>query len=296
MPGVADAFVNAEIKRRLAAGHDELFKTGVLLYELEDFPRAAEKLKVALDKQPTDWLLAYVAARAYMSDGAPDSAEAILERQSAPHLEIPSVALLKMQVQTELSLRYFQFVLANQADSIRARMIRAKSFSAALEPDQAIAQYREVLKAQPDLLNVHLAIAQIYLDQLNWTAAAEELTRELRLSPDNGMALALLGHAYAELGDADGAIKVLEPIIRRYPNDGTALADLGKAYLTKCEMDKAIIVLERAVAQDPSQHKLHYKLFRLYRAEGKTELASSHLKLFEAAEAKRKKTDLTLDH
>jgi len=289
LPSVADVFVNKAVQQRLVADRSGAFRTAFRQYEKGQFADSAATLRALLHSERKDWIAGYLLARAEVAAGDFEAGEQALEEWLAAQLEVPSVALLRIEIQTELALRCYDLVMSRQPDSIRAKMLRAKSYAASVQTDRAIGEYREVLKSHPDVPQIHLAIAQIYADELNWAAVIEELLQELELSPDNGMALALLGHAYAETENTAQAIPVLKKVLDRYPNDANALADLGKVWVRMGNPAKAIEAFERALRLDESQYKLHYRLYRLYGSMGQQELAQTHLKSFSEGEAKRRK-------
>jgi DNA-binding SARP family transcriptional activator len=87
---------------------------------------------------------------------------------------------------------------------------------------------------------------------------------------------------------------LLERLLEKYPFDPKALADLGKLLAIRGESAKSIEAYRRSLAADSSQYRLHYRLFQLYKQTGDTAQAQRELKIFEAAEAERRKPDVTL--
>ncbi|PYV42281.1 MAG: hypothetical protein DMG06_14560 [Acidobacteria bacterium] len=284
-PAVADEFVNRTLRKRLASSDGSDMETAVKLYLKGDYRGAAEKIKGRFTPRPEDWALAYLQSRAYFLASDYDAAEEVLEGQLHPYLTLPSVALLKVEIESQLALRYFGLVVAKEPNSYRAKLLLAKSLGASGRTKEAISAYQEVLKQVPDRLGIHLAIGQLYEDQLNWVAAIEELKAELGLAPDNALALAHLGHAYTESQDSDQAIQTLSNLLETHPDDGRAYADLGRAWAMKENISKAIQAFERALLCDDTQHNLHYRLFQLYSKMGDDVRAKTHLAAFKVGEA-----------
>jgi len=285
---VADSDVNRMLKDQMAMSSGALLRDAVRLFEQGDIAQAAARLRSAIRTREETWIAGYLLARCYVFTGNFDEAEIVIEQLLARYLDVPSVALLKVEIQSELVLLNYDAVMRGSPNSHRARMLKARALAADHHLDEAISEYREVLRAMPSLPQVHLAIAQIYADQLNWPSVIQELNHELVVSPHNGLALALLGHAYVETGNADAALPVLTKVVSRYPHDALALADLGKALASEGQYAKAIRALEAALAHDESQYRLHYRLFELCRLTGQEELARKHLTLFQQESAKRK--------
>ncbi|MFN7995644.1 MAG: tetratricopeptide repeat protein [Bryobacteraceae bacterium] len=288
LPKIADTAINKLVREQMSLDQAGVLHAAVQAYEKRDFAGAEALLQTAAKAPANHWVYAYLLARCYTSQGDFEAAENVIEGPLAAASGIPSVVFLKLEVQSELALRCYDAVLSKKPESTAARILRAKSLAAANHPDEGIEEYRSVLASQPDLPGVHLGIAQIYADQLNWSGAIEELHKELDVNPENGLALALLGHACAESDQAEEAVPILTKVLARYPRDANALADLGKSFAQKGNSDIAIHYFERAVEYDPSRYKIHYRLFQLYQAAGRTELARKHLTAFQAEDAKHR--------
>jgi tetratricopeptide (TPR) repeat protein len=286
LPRIADSEVDRIAAQQMDTDRSGTLKAAVALFEKGEYANAAKRIDSAYAHG--HWILGYLLARCYAALEQYDDAEQILETVLARHLAVPSVAVLKLEIQSALALRCYDAVLSQKPDSDRARILRAKALAAANKTDESIQQYREVIRSQPDMPQLHMAIAEIYSDQLNWAGVIQELIEELSLSRDNGLALALLGHAYAETDDADHAIPILVKVLVDHPADARAMADLGKAYAKKREVSKAIAAYEKAVKADESQYRLHYRLYRLYQATGQQDLARKHLAFFQAEDVKHK--------
>lgn len=290
LPRIADSAVNRMLLEQSAADRTGVLKVAVERFQEGDYQGAIQRIQ-SLPSAHVHWALAYLLARCYIATGRYEAAEQLIETTLGPQLGVSSVAMLKLEVQSVLALRCYDVVLSKQPDSNRARLLRARALAAANKTDQAIDEYREILRSEPDLPQVHLGIGQIYADRLDWPGAIEELKQELALSGENGLALALLGHAYAETDQANSALPVLLKVLAEHPRDSRALADLGKVYAHNGETLKAIAAYEKAVQNDGSQYRLHYRLFHLYRAAGRPELARRHLSIYQAEDAKRTATE-----
>jgi tetratricopeptide (TPR) repeat protein len=283
-PGIADQFTNEAVKNRLNRDRGSDLKAAVEFYRKGDYRRAAERINNGASRSGQDWVPAYVQARAYLLASDYERAEEEFDAELGANLQLPSVALLRLEMESHLAMKCFGIVLANDPGSPRAKLILAKSHAVSGRTEEAVSLYREVLKEAPDTLGIHLAIAQLYEDQLSWTAALDELKAELALAPENALALVHIGHVYTELQDADQAIAILTRLLAIHPDDGRACADLGKAWTIKGNTLKAIEAFERAVRYDPSQNNLHYRLFQLYSKVGDNARAKTHLTAFKTGE------------
>ena len=288
-PGVADEFVNQAIGKCALSTSGSEVEASLKLYRKGDYRGAAEKIKGRITGQPQDWPLAFLQARSYFLASDYDAAEQVVEGPLRNYFHLPSVALLRLEIESQLALRYFGLVVAKEPNSDRAKLLLAKSYGATGRTKDAISTYQEILKQAPDRLGIHLAIGQLYEDEQKWPAAIEELKAELALAPDNALALAHLGHAYEESQDADQAIQVLSKLLETHPEDGRAYADLGRAWSMKQNPAKAIEAFERALLYDSNQHNLHYRLFQLYSKMGDNLKAKTHLAAFKAGEIDKQK-------
>jgi tetratricopeptide (TPR) repeat protein len=280
LPPIANTAMNRRIKQRQETSPE--LKEAVKRYLRGDFTGAAEKLKRDPLRNPGDWIIAYVGASAYLHSGAYDEAALVIEDRLLPYLRVPSVAVLAVEVESRLSLRYFDQLIAHQPDSYRAKLLLAKSDEVAGRFEKAQAEYGEALNLAPDRLGIHLALGQLNSQQLRWPAAVEEFKDELALDPANAMAKAELAHAYVKTRESEQAIELLSQLLKSNPTDVQAYADLGDAWEQKREPFKAIAAYERALACDGSQNSLHYKLFRLYGKVGEGARAQSHLTAFKS--------------
>lgn len=284
---VADSAVNQMLNERLALVENVQLRTALNKFQQGDLLGAISELR---NKPPSSagWLASYLLSRFYFLQGDAAAAESALETMAKPALAMPSVAILKLEVQSELVVRTYDSLIQSHPEFYGARMIKARTLGAAGKFDEAIHEYWEVLQSKPSLPQVHLAMAQLYAEQSKWESAADELTQELAISPDNGLALALLGRSYVQIGKEARAIPVLRRVISRYPTDALALGDLGKALAGQGQTQEAIEKLLAAVNLDPSQYRLHYRLFELYRLTGQNEIANKHLAIFKAEDARRR--------
>lgn len=288
LPAVADNAVNRLLKARLASPKSADLKEAVRLYLKGDYPNALARVRPRVDRHADAWLSAYLLARCYLATSDDDAAQAVLENHLARYFDQPSVALLRVEVESRLALKCFHWVASRQPDSYLAKLLLARSYAAAEQNEQAIAVYQEVLKAVPGRLGVHLAIGQIHERQMHWEPAIEEYRAELALDPDNAMALAHLGHAYTQVRDPDHAIPTLDRLLESNPTDGQAYADLGKAWALKGDAPKAIAAYENALRYDPTANDVHYRLFQLYSKLGQSPIAQKHLAAFKEGEARQK--------
>jgi tetratricopeptide (TPR) repeat protein len=295
LPLIANSDVNKIVKDQLASGHSQAIHTAVHSFQSCDIQSAVAALRTNNQQSNPIWLGAYLLTRCYLLQANTDAAESVLEAMPASAFQVPSVALLKLEVQSDLAGRSYAALLQSHPDSYQARMLKARTLGAENHVDDAVREYRSILEERPGLPQVHLAIAQLYVDETNWANAIEELRQELALTPNNSLAMALLGRAYVQTGNEGQAVPLLRQVVSRYPEDAYALGDLGKALAARGQTKEAIEKLEAALSFDPSLYRLHYRLSELYRQTGRPDLARKHLVTFQAERARRKTQMPTLE-
>ncbi len=290
---VADASVNRALKQQISARKDEVLRAAVQLYLQGDYAGAAAKLRSKVggstDRGDT-WLSPYLLARCFLSMADDESAQSVLETHLLPYLDLPPVALLRVEIESRMALRCFDWVEAHQPNSYYAKVLMAESYAAAGQDKEALAAYQDVLNLAPNRLGTHLAIGRIYENQLQWGPAIEAYRSELALDSANAMALAHLGHAYTQAREPERAIQALDRLLESNPSDGQAYADLGKAWTLKGETTKAIAAYEQALRYTPDEYDLHYRLYSLYSKAGDNDRAQRHLAAFKVGENRKKNT------
>ena len=155
------------------------------------------------------------------------------------------------------------------------------NLAAALEErgrrDEAIAEYRQALRARPKsaavLNNLGAALqASGRLDE-----AMASYREAVRAQPDYANARHNLGGALVQKGDFAEALPYLREAVRAQPGDAGAHNNLGGALLAMGRVDEAIGELGRAAEIDPGSLNAHYNLGRALAARGRTREAVAHL-------------------
>jgi thioredoxin-like negative regulator of GroEL len=122
LPLVANSDVNKILKEQLASGHSQAIHTAVRSFQSGDVQGAVTALRTNSQRSNPVWLGPYLLARCYLLQANTDAAESVLEAMSASALQVPSVALLKLEIQSELAGRSYATLVQSHSDSYRARM------------------------------------------------------------------------------------------------------------------------------------------------------------------------------
>jgi tetratricopeptide (TPR) repeat protein len=140
---------------------------------------------------------------------------------------------------------------------------------------EAIQEYQEVLRLEPDRPAVHYRIGRSLMGRFwqrsspeDLTGAEKEFEEELRLHPDNANAAYELGEMRRKSKQSDDAERYFEQAIQHYPDFSEAQLGLAAVLLEKNEPEKALPHAQRAVALDPENEVCWYRLAKIERSLG----------------------------
>jgi len=146
--------------------------------------------------------------------------------------------------------------------------------------DEAIAEYRQALRARPDAASVHNALGTA----LQARGAPEDALRAfadaVRLDPQSTDAHYNWGTALLALNRPGEALQHFERVLQASPRDAPALNDYGTALAMLGRFGPASSALERSLAADPENGYAHYNLARVLVRLGRIQEAVPH---YEAA-------------
>jgi tetratricopeptide (TPR) repeat protein len=140
---------------------------------------------------------------------------------------------------------------------------------------QAIEEYREVLRLEPDRPAIHYRIGRSLMgrfwqrqSQEDLAAAEKEFAEELRLHPDNANAAYELGEMRRKSKQNEEAQKYFEQAIQHYPDFAEAQLGLAAVLLEKNQPEQALPHAQRAVAVDPENEVCWFRLAKIQRSLG----------------------------
>ncbi len=139
--------------------------------------------------------------------------------------------------------------------------------------DEAIAEYKEAIRLNPDDANAHLNLGVAYADQGQLEEAIAEYQEAIRIHPDYANAHFNLGLAYDEQGRTEEAIAEYQEAIRINPDDADAHLNLGVAYKKQGRFDEAIAEYQEALRINPDYALVHLNLGVAYADQGQLEEA-----------------------
>jgi cytochrome c-type biogenesis protein CcmH/NrfG len=219
-------------------------------YVLSDLGKAAETVNVLRQLRPTDVDILYTAHRIYS--------------------DLSDETMLSLAMIAPNSARMHQLMgheLARQANN-----------------EGAIANYREALKLNPQLSDMHFELAEMLNTSSSATDRAEaekEYKAALAENPFDEKSLCKLGDIAMRRSDMNTASEYYARALKLQPNDVDANLGMARILMTRHEPKKAEPHLERAVQLEPFSPVSHYRLGVLYRELGRPDDAHRELAEFE---------------
>jgi tetratricopeptide (TPR) repeat protein len=141
---------------------------------------------------------------------------------------------------------------------------------------EAVANYEAAANLNPSSAAPYLGLATVHWQNGEFDQAESALHRVLQLDAENPQANFELGDIYVRRHEFEQALPYLRKRIAQGPELLMAHADLGKCLAAKGNVDDAIAELTRAEPVD-RYGDIHYQLYLLYKAQGKSELARAAL-------------------
>ena len=163
-------------------------------------------------------------------------------------------------------------------DSYRVHELTGDLEAARENDGKAIEEYRAAVTLKPSLPNLHYSLGHLLWKELKTDEARKEFNAELELNPRHAGALRDLGSTYLADHQPEKALEYLNRAFEVEPGDPEIHRDLGTAYADLHENAKAEAEFKAAI---PGDHdgSVHYKLARIYQAEGQKENAAHEFEI-----------------
>jgi tetratricopeptide (TPR) repeat protein len=159
--------------------------------------------------------------------------------------------------------------------SVWRHQAAAEAFESEGSSNQAIGEYREVLKLDPQRVSIHYRIGRTLLArwQLNHAAedreeAVHEFEQELQLDPGNANAMYELAEIHRQQNELDQAQQLFSSALKYYPDFEEAQVGLATTLMTQQKPDLALPLLQKAVTLDAEDEVAWYRLAQVDRALG----------------------------
>lgn len=236
---------------------------------------------------------ALAGVRCSMKLNLPDHAVDFIRRLNRDFPNDPEVLYLTVHVYSDLSIRAAQGLITGAPASYQVRLLNAEALETQGKWDEAAAEYRQVLKMNPNLPGIHYRLGRLLLSLPDPSPdvtgeARREFEEELKTDPTNAGAAYVLGelarrdHQWAEAIGYFSRAVALDPLF------ADAFIGLGRSLIANRQFPEAVAPLERAVTLQPDNPAGHYHLGIAYNRVGRKQDADREAALFrEAADRAR---------
>lgn len=191
--------------------------------------------------------------------------------------------------QFECTLGQYKQIVTTNPDSAQADMLAGEADDGLNNPNAAIAEFEAAEKVSPKEPNVHFGLGYLLWKQHKYDQAAQEFQLELDNDANHAQAMAYLGDAQMKMQQPAAAEATLEKAVQSPGATRMAFVDLGIVLADASRNDEAAANFEHAIQMDPKQVDAHWRLARLYQAEGKR--AEAHAEFAKAAALNQKQDE-----
>jgi tetratricopeptide (TPR) repeat protein len=219
-----------------------------------------------------------------------DGAAGFLRGLSTAFPNDPEVLYLTVRVYSDLSVRASQKLMVSAPGSYQVRLLNGEALEAQGKWDEAVTEYREVLKRNPALPGIHNRIGRLILagpkTDENKKAAQTEFEEEIKIDPSNASAEYILGELARQDQQIPSAIEHFERATKLDAGFADAFIGLGRSMLEDGRNADAMAPLQTAAKLRPDNPAVHFYLSTAYRRTGHPEEAQRELSLQEQATEK----------
>jgi tetratricopeptide (TPR) repeat protein len=166
---------------------------------------------------------------------------------------------------------------ADPRDVTFAHFVIGLAQTRAGEPQEAVAELRRVVEADPDFAYAHHQLGIALREAGDVSGAIEEFRAAISMSPNLIYAHKELAVALAMAGDTAGAEEELELALGIQPRFGEALYELGILALRRGDKKAAADYFEDALDRRPDLAEPHYELAMLAKQRDDPDDAREHL-------------------
>jgi tetratricopeptide (TPR) repeat protein len=250
-------------------------------YSLNQFGKSIEAGRKELTGNPKDKQARYYLALALSASGRLFEAIQQLETLQAEDPQNLAVAYQLVVDYKAAAQEAGQRLAKIAPDSEFTHVMRAEALADGERFDEAILEFKEALRKDPDFPGIHLALGQVYWRRKDLEKSQQELKLALAEDPNQPLANYYLADILVTEKEFLQAIPRLEKALSVYPELTRAYWLLGKSYASTGNDQRALQVFKKALEQNPSYKEVHFQLHELYARLGKKEESRQHLQVFE---------------
>jgi len=264
---------------------------GISYYALNKFDKTIEATQKELTGNPKDRQARNYLALALSSSGR--LSEAIQQLEILLTDDPQNVALLyQLAVDYKVAAqRAAQNLAKLYPDSEFTHAIRAEGLADNYRFEEAIKEFKEVSRKNPNFPGIHIAIGQVYWQHKDLELAQQELKQALGEDPNQPLANYYLADILVTNQEFLRAIPHLEIAISAYPELTQAYVLLGKCYAGTGNPQRAVQVFNKALEQNPALKEVHFQLAEVYARLGNKEESQKQIEIFQRLTQERQKKD-----
>ena len=166
-------------------------------------------------------------------------------------------------------------------DSEFTHALRAEGLADAERFNDAVAEFNEVLRKNPNFPGIHLALGQTHWRQKELDKARQELKLALLEEANQPLASYYLADILTTDKEYAQAIPLLELTVSVYPHLSRAFWLLGKCCAATGNHQRALEAYQKALLLNPNYKEVHFQLYELYARLGNKAESQQHQQIFE---------------
>ncbi len=254
---------------------------GASYYSINQFDKTIEVTQKELSGNPKDAQARYYLALALTATDRLLEAIQQLERLAADDPQNLPV-LYQLVVDYKAATQKAGLRLAKAApDSEFTHAMKAETLSDGGRLDDAILEFKEVLRISPEFPGVHFALGELYWRKQDTEHAMGELKLALQEDPNQPLAHYYVGDMLVDQRKFQEAIPHLKISLSVYPQLTRAHFLMGKSYAGTGQTQLALEEYNEALKLDPNYKEVHFQLYQLYARLGDKEKSQEHLRISE---------------
>jgi serine/threonine protein kinase/tetratricopeptide (TPR) repeat protein len=218
----------------------------------------------------------------------PPKRSRIVPRRHKPHPRFPAGAVMAAVVVLGLATLGYRLIVRSRSKPVETSVVVkpatpkdiasgvddplkvGRDLYDAKEFDGAAAEFRRVIKLQPDNAEAHFYLGRYYHTKLKYDEALASYREALRLKLDDPSRVHVgIGRVLKKQGKADGAAVAFREAIRLKPNDGDFHGELSGVLQDRRDFEASLAELREAIRLKPDEAPFRADLVRLLIVWGK---------------------------
>jgi tetratricopeptide (TPR) repeat protein len=171
------------------------------------------------------------------------------------------------------SLEYLNKAIDKDASNAEAFNMRGVAYFELKEYQNAMMDYDQAIKIQPDQYKAYLNRALLSSFQNKADKALEDYNKALQLAPDTADLYLNRGQVLVQLDSSAAAIRDFEKATQLDPKNTQAWYNLGNTHFRNSDYEQAVLCLQKATRIDPKFGKAFYGLGLAQWETGEKELS-----------------------